>query len=628
MCGIAGLLDLAGKRSAHALEDAARRMAASLAHRGPDGEGVWVDAVAGVALGHRRLAVVDVTSAGAQPMQSADRRWVLCYNGEIYDFEIARQDSAFAGFTWRSGTDTEVLLELVAHRGIEAALQAVDGMFAFALWDRAERTLHLVRDRIGIKPLYFGRDDEGVWRFGSELAALRADGDLGEIDRSALASFLRHGYVPSPWSIYSSLQKVSPGEVVSISAAGVTRRRWWSLESLARPEPAPATAPEAVETLDALLREAVRAQVVADVPLGVFLSGGIDSSLIAAMATRVGGPVRSFSIGFPDLGFDETPHAKAVAAHLGTRHETAEITTAEALALVSGLAERDDEPLADASLLPTLLLARTTRRHVTVALSGDGGDELFAGYNRHVFAARAQSLERLPRALRVAAGSALGAVPSAAYDALGRALSISRAGEKAGKLARVLALDGDALYRQLVSLVAEPSLHVAADEHPVEPPPRALQDGLARMRYADMRGYLADGVLQKVDRASMAASLEVRPPFLDRALVAYAWSLPRDLLVREGVPKWLPRAVLARYLPAGFVERPKAGFSVPLAAWLRGPLRAFGADLIEGASYGGGLLRQEPARRLWRAHQSGRADHAYALWPLITFEAWRRRWAP
>lgn len=635
MCGIAGLIDrrLAGDEAA--LARVARAMSDAIAHRGPDGDGVWVDADAGLALSHRRLAIIDLTPAGAQPMLSADGRFAISYNGEVYNAEDLRRHPALTGTNWRGHSDTEVMVESFARRGIPATLADLNGMYALALWDRHERVLHLVRDRLGIKPLFFAPEVEGV-AFGSELKALRARGGMPRsLDLGAVASFLRYGYVPAPHAIFAGIEKVLPGEIVSIFPDGaVFRARYWRLEdavAAGHADPLDVSDEEATDRLAALLADAVGRQMISDVPLGAFLSGGVDSSTVAALMVAAGrGEVRTFSIGFPDFGFDESEHAAAVARHLGTTHTELTVTASDALAVVPSMTEMYDEPFADSSQIPTHLVSRLTRRHVTVALSGDGGDELFAGYNRYRVAAESWSrVARIPAPLRRAASGVLGIIPPQAVDALAyllpRGLAPAQPGDKLAKLASVLPLDGEGLYNRLVSQVPDPAAHVAAAERKpgLGAAPVGL-DLLDRMRFTDTLTYLPDDILQKVDRASMSVALEARPPLLDHRLVEFAWRLPRRFLVRGGQTKWLLRRVLDRHVPRALIERPKMGFGVPLADWLRGPLRNWADDLLRAD---GGVLDPAAGRTLWREHLSGRRNHAYQLWTLLTFEAWRRRWA-
>ncbi len=446
MCGIVGAIDPRLVGGSGALAALGEAMATAIRHRGPDGAGTWVDESAGLVLGHRRLAVVDLSPAGAQPMTSADGRFVLSYNGEVYGLDALRRHPTLADVAWRGHSDTEVIVESVARRGLEATLADIDGMYAFALWDRQERQLHLVRDRMGIKPLFFARTGGRVL-FASELKALRAAGFEGTLDPGAVAAFLRYAYVPAPFAIFKGVEKVLPGEWVTVAADGsVTRRRYWDLAAVqARAEPLDLDDEAAVAHVEALLGDAVGRQMIADVPLGAFLSGGIDSSLVTAMMVAAGtGRVRSFSIGFPEFGFDESAHAAAVARHLGTEHEAMTVTAAQALALVPALAEMYDEPFADSSQLPTHLLSALTRRHVTVALSGDGGDELFAGYNRYAFAATSwPRLQRLPRPIRRLAGNLLQRLPPGRIDGFAARLpgSPPQPGDKLHKIAAVLGED-------------------------------------------------------------------------------------------------------------------------------------------------------------------------------------------
>jgi asparagine synthase (glutamine-hydrolysing) len=642
MCGIAGLMSprLTGDRAALAARAGA--MADAIAHRGPDGSGVWVDAVAGVALSHRRLAVIDVTPTGAQPMVSADGRWVISYNGEVYNAATIARTAELSGIAWRGTSDTEVILESVARRGLDATLADLNGMFAIALWDRAKHELHLIRDRLGIKPLFYATGPNGT-HFASELKSLLAGGaPVGAIDPASVASFLRFGYVPAPHTIFRDVGKVMPGEVVSIdSSSRMTRRRYWSLAAVAQAglsDPLDVSDNQAVEHLHDLLADAVAGQMISDVPLGAFLSGGIDSSTIVALMVAAGrGPVRTFSIGFPEAGYDESGHAAAVAKHLGTVHQQLVVTAADALALVPDVPEIYDEPFADSSQIPTILVSKLTRRHVTVALSGDGGDELFAGYNRYVWAETIGArVLRWPLPLRRAAAQLLRAVPDAPIDWAATLLpprfAPPQLAEKLRKAAQVLPLDDQALYLRLVTQGTEPAeIATAAPEHPLAGLFSEAfangSDALRSMQLIDTGTYLPDDILQKVDRASMTFALEVRPPLLDHRVVDLALRLPRRFRIRDGESKWLLRRVLDRYVPRHLIDRPKMGFGVPLADWLRGPLRDWAEDLLERRSFGGGLLDADAAHRMWREHLAGRRDSGYPLWTLLMFEAWRRRWS-
>ncbi|MEA2991372.1 MAG: hypothetical protein QOD40_292 [Alphaproteobacteria bacterium] len=642
MCGIAGLIDpgLAGNREA--LERRATTMADALAHRGPDGWQVWSDAPAGLALAHRRLAIIDLTPTGAQPMTSANGRWVISYNGEVYNARAIAREPELSGVSYRGTSDTEIILESVARRGLDRTLADLNGMFAIALWDKETRRLYLVRDRLGIKPLFYSVAGATA-RFASELKGLAAGGEpFREIDPASVTSFLRFGYVPAPFCIYRGVSKVMPGEVVTIDAAGHSSSRpYWSLIQTAMAGAADALElgdADATQALHDLLADAVSSQMISDVPLGAFLSGGIDSSVIAALMTAAGrGPVRTFSIGFPELGYDESKYAAAVARHLGTEHEELVITAADALAVVPRIPDVYDEPFADSSQIPTYLISKLTRARVTVALSGDGGDELFAGYNRYAFAEKlASRLWYLPLPMRRAAAAMLKAVPDRAVEALARfaprGLLPAQPADKMQKLAEILSCDPQGIYLRLVSQYSDPAALARGNaEHTLNWERYGdLSDVsrlIERMQLIDTATYLPDDILQKVDRASMAFALEVRPPLLDHRVVEFAFRLPRRLRVRDGETKWLLRRVLDRYVPRHLVERPKMGFGVPLADWLRGPLRNWGEDLLDPARLGGGFVDVAAARRLWDEHLSGRRNWAYALWNVLMFEAWRRRWA-
>ncbi len=640
MCGIAGLLDFSRSGNHSDLARRAGAMAEAIAYRGPDGADVWSDTEPGIALSHRRLAIIDLTPTGSQPMVSADGRWVISYNGEVYNAETIAAAPALAGLRRRGTSDTEVIVESVARRGLGATLAELNGMFAIALWDRANRTLHLVRDRLGIKPLFYARRKDAFY-FASELKSFASAGLAFDLDPASIASFLRFAYVPAPFSIYCDVSKVLPGEVVSIAPGGrITRRKYWDIAEVAAAglaRPFSGSDAEAEAALHTLLADAVSAQMISDVPLGAFLSGGIDSStVVALMVAARRGPVRSFSIGFPDFGYDELVHARAVARHLGTVHEELTVTAVDALAVVPYLPDMYDEPFADSSQIPTHAISKLTRAHVTVALSGDGGDELFGGYNRYRLAeGLLRRLTQLPLPVRRAAAAILEAVPERAAELLAsvapRTLRSAQPADKLRKLAEILRLDGDAIYLQLVSNCPNPSAFThGLVEHPIGLPEymaAAHENVLERMQLFDTATYLPDDILQKVDRAAMAVSLEVRPPLLDHRVVEFAWTLPRHLRMRNGESKWLLRRVLDRHVPRALVQRPKMGFAIPLAAWLRGPLRDWAEDLLDPQHLGGSFLDVAAVRKLWSEHVDGGRDRAYALWTILMFESWRRRWA-
>ncbi|MCK1422380.1 asparagine synthase (glutamine-hydrolyzing) [Bradyrhizobium sp. 182] len=643
MCGIAGFLaDPSRRTSIDQLKSIADDMDVSLEHRGPDDHGVWVDAEAGVALVHRRLSIVDLSPAGHQPMHSADGRFVIVYNGEVYSHLPIRAEIEATGHRFRGHSDTEVLLESFARYGIRATADRLIGMFAIAIWDRQLRILKLIRDRLGIKPIYWAKIG-GLFMFGSELKALRQHpGWIPRIEPAAVASFMRHNYIPAPHTIYRDVHKLEPGTILTLEFGREPRtEKFWDARQVALDGLSnPLTGNEAslIEQLEALLVDAVRKRTMADVPLGAFLSGGIDSSTVVALMKAANvGPVKTFSIGFEQKAFNEAPHAAAIARHLGTDHTELIVTSQQALEVVPKLSEIFDEPFADSSQIPTYLVSAMTRKHVTVALSGDGGDELFSGYNRYQLTRRSwRMLSLVPASLRKAFAASLTSVSSERWDAIFDYLpehSYPRLpGDKINKFANVLGLnDADELYRKLISHwdpariapgVAEArgllwDSSVGAD----------FPNLLDRMQFLDSVTYLPDDILTKVDRASMAVALEVRVPLLDHRVVEMAWRLPHSVKIRRGVSKWLLRQVLYRHVPRHLIERPKMGFSVPLDEWLRGPLRQWAENLLSEKR-----LRETDffdvalIRRHWTEHLSRKRNWQYALWDVLMFEAWRERW--
>jgi asparagine synthase (glutamine-hydrolysing) len=643
MCGIAGFLSGASTGLAGELADVSSAMNAALQHRGPDDQGVWIDEESGIALAHRRLSILDLTSAGRQPMVSADGRFVIIYNGEVYSHQPIAAELAARGHHFQGHSDTEVILNSFAENGIEPTLKRMIGMFAIALWDRRERSLILIRDRLGIKPLYWAKFGK-LFLFGSELKALRAHpGWNAEIDRNAVAAFMRHNYIPAPHTIYRGVCKLEPGSILTLPWKGEPQiSRFWNARAVAHGgilNPLEGSDAELTQQLETLLQDAVARRMIADVPLGVFLSGGVDSSTVVALMQQAHlGRVRTFSIGFDIAGYNEAPYAAAVATHLGTDHTELTVTSSQALDLIPRLPEIYDEPFADSSQIPTFLVSAMTRKHVTVALSGDGGDELFAGYNRYQLTERFwQVLSLIPRSMRNAAGSALTMVRPDLWNSIASVLPTRlrppQSGDKLHKLARVLRLEGpDALYRRLVSHWEPSEIMLQAQE------PRSILDDkkisqdfpdlLARMQFLDLVTYLPDDILTKVDRASMAVALEARVPLLDHRVVEFAWRLPRNVKVRNHTTKWILRQVLYRHVPRTLIERPKMGFGIPLGEWLRGPLRDWAESLLsENRLRDGGLFDPNFVRQFWHEHLDGSRNWQYLLWDVLMLEAWRERWA-
>ena len=652
MCGLVGFIDEGAATVDEELRANVRRMADTIVHRGPDDAGDWVDAEAGVALGFRRLAILDLSPAGHQPMVSATGRFVMVFNGEVYNYQALRRELQNLGLApvFEGTSDTEVMLAAFEAWGIEAAVRRFIGMFAIALWDRREHTLYLMRDRMGVKPLYYGRSGD-LFLFGSELKALRAHPAFTpRVDRDALALFFRHLDVPAPYSIYRDVRKLVPGTILSLHPKMPEIPEpipYWSAREVAeqgRTDPFLGNEEEAADHLNGLLREAVGQRMVADVPLGAFLSGGIDSSIVVAlMQAQSDRPVNTFTIGYQDALFDEAMHAREVARLLGTAHTEWIVTPKDALAVIPKLPQLYDEPFSDVSQIPTFLVSSMARRHVTVALSGDGGDEVFGGYNRHFWAPKVWNrIRHWPRTTRRMAAAGMTALSPASWNAvfrmfgplLPRRFNEQNPGYKLAKLAEVmLARSQDDLYKGLVSHWKDPAALVLGSAEPRtiltdQARHAALEDFTHRMMFFDQVTYLPDDNLTKVDRASMGVSLEVRVPLLDHRVVEYAWRLPVGMKVGDGRGKLLLRKVLYRYVPAEIIDRPKMGFDAPVGMWIRGPLRDWAETLLaESRLQQEGFLDPRPVRKMWAEHLSGRYNREYLLWDVLMFQAWREYWA-
>ncbi|MCD7098772.1 asparagine synthase (glutamine-hydrolyzing) [Stenotrophomonas sp. MMGLT7] len=637
MCGLAGLLLAGPQLHGEELGALAQSMGAALGHRGPDDDGTWVDAQAGIALAHRRLSILDLSPLGHQPMASADGRYVLAYNGEIYNFAQLRAALAALGHRFRGHSDTEVLLAAVVEWGLEDALVRCNGMFAIALWDRREQCLWLARDRVGKKPLYYGWAGQALV-FGSELKALwrHPDFDNG-VDRDALTLLLRLDYIPAPYCIHERAFKMMPGRILRLDAQAVAagaaahrpeqaQRPFWSAREAMQAallQPFGGDDAAAEERLDGLLRDAVALRMVADVPVGVFLSGGTDSSLVASMMqAQSAQPVHSFSIGFAGSHHDEAPLAREVATHLGTDHTELYVSGADALAVVPQLPEMFDEPFADASQVPTALVARLARGGVTVALSGDGGDELFFGYTRYQRALRNwRLLQHVPAPLRAAM----------AHAARGRGES-SRTGGLSAVLAEAGARGIGDVYRNRISRWRDPAAAVPGSHEPdsfysLADPLHGAGTPADAMMLADFVSYLPDDLLCKVDRTTMAVSLEARAPLLDWRVAEFAWSLPMSMKLRDGTSKYLLKRVLRRYLPEPMVYRGKRGFGAPVGEWLRGELRGWAEDLLDPARMAReGMLDAGAVRGVWEAFGRGQRKWHTHLWNVLMFLAWQAHW--
>ena len=679
MCGLTGFITQ-DRRPSDLLEMVARSMSDALLRRGPDDAGVWADSDSGIALGHRRLSIIDLSPAGHQPMVSTCGRYVIAFNGEIYNHLKLREELMTLGLPrvalkggvvvdgWQGHSDTETLLKGISVWGLESTLQRCVGMFAIALWDRQNKTLSLARDRLGEKPLYFGwvgKRDQSAFAFASELKALRAyPGFNNLIDRQSLAQYLRFMYVPAPRSIFQGIYKLEPGCILTIAElpplqapdqplrpgqqhGSLSIHRWWALaDVVAQDLDNDLSEAALLGQLEHTLSQAVQSQSLADVPLGAFLSGGVDSSTIVALMQKYAreqdaAPIKTFTIGFDESGFDESPQARAVAQHLGTYHHEIRVTAQMAQDVIPTLPWMYDEPFADSSQIPTHLVCKAARQHVTVALSGDAGDELFGGYNRYIWGPRIWNLLSLmPAPFRHKLGDVLHAVPIPIWNVLGAPLmhtqfGVVRLGDKLNKLANRLQQVNNLndLYRSLISEWSDPAdlVRVAPGELVIEPfsllndpmPSHGLDTDPLPMMYQDAMTYLPDDILCKLDRAAMACSLETRAPFLDHRVVNLAWRLPVHMKVRGNTGKWALRQVLYKHVPKELIERPKAGFSIPIGQWLCGPLREWAEALLsETRLETEGYLQPGPVRRVWQEHLQGQRDHTAKLWAVLMFQAW------
>lgn len=654
MCGIAGIF---GQASADLLEAKAKRMISALRHRGPDGEGVWVSPENGLVLAHRRLAIQDLSDHGKQPMFSPSKRYCVVYNGEIYNFKELAADLSRCGHHFSGHSDTEVLLAAIDEWGLIHAVQKFIGMFSFALWDKKERVLHLCRDRLGEKPLYYGWIGKDFY-FASELKAIEQVVDQASlnIDNDGLANFLRYGYIAAPFSIYQGIYKLMPGTIISLPVAKsfdpsqfspwpgkntYSPTPYWSVLNAANQGLSNLITDEneAIDTLDKLLHRTVRRQMIADVNVGTFLSGGIDSTLISAIAqNEASGRVKTFTIGFEETEYDESPYAEKISQHLGTDHVTVHVSSRDALNVIPDLSSIYDEPFADSSQIPSYLVSKIARQHVTVCLSGDGGDELFAGYNRYLWLEHIwKRVESVPFSIRKLIGQILSVPSPAIWDRLYSIMTLAKSnkekqhlvGLKVQKLAGLIQKQ-DIMhgYDYLMSYWVQPEkimcLGQSSDTSRIPSVFPSSNEFIDKAMYWDQMAYLQGDNLAKVDRASMAVSLETRLPLLSHEIVEFSWQTPIDMKVRRGTSKWLLRKVLDRYVPRHLIERPKMGFSVPIAHWLRNDLREWAEDLLNTIHYSQSeFFHEEPIRKAWNEHISGKRDHSHRLWSVLMYLSWR-----
>ncbi|MBT5399280.1 asparagine synthase (glutamine-hydrolyzing) [bacterium] len=655
MCGITGIF---GNLKKNEFDKSIRKMSETLRHRGPDDSGIWIDKENGIALGHQRLSIVDLSLAGHQPMTSPCGKFVVIFNGEIYNHIQLRGklNNSEYGQSWKGHSDTETLVSAFSQWGIDKTLSQLVGMFAIAIWDLKRKKLHLVRDRFGEKPLYYGWSN-GVFLFGSELKALQSyEGFNNIIDRNVLSLYMQYMYVPSPYSIFKNVYKLDPGCILEIDISGTSQsnkqitssvfnskgisiKQWYSLSKIAKNSQNNLIKDEkeAIDLLEKTLLESVKSQLISDVPLGAFLSGGVDSSMIVSlMSQECASPVKTFTIGFEESGFNEAIYAKKVAEHLGTDHHEMYVTANDVFKVIPNLPSLYDEPFADSSQIPTYLVSKLARQYVTVSLSGDAGDELFGGYNRYLWGGRVwNKLKWIPPIMRQNIGATIQKLPTSSWDMVGRLLpnkyKVSSMGSKAHRMAyrlrKVNSLD-DMYYSLVTEGFNEEDLVYNSDlilktklnESNIV---LDVDDSAHRMMLWDTLTYLTDDILTKVDRAAMGASLETRIPFLDHRVVELAWRMPLDMKIKNGVGKWPLRQILYKYVPKELIERPKAGFAVPVGQWIRGPLREWADDLLdETRMHREGYFNPKLVRKIWNQHLSGNYDWTPRLWAILMFQAW------
>jgi asparagine synthase (glutamine-hydrolysing) len=642
MCGIAGIYQSSVSQKAINLSENVKKMTNALVHRGPNASGYWADTSVGIALGHRRLSIIDLSDNGAQPMTSQCGRYVIVYNGEVYNYREIKNELESEQRTFKGYSDTEIILEACAHWGIQVAVNKFNGMFAFALWDKHSQCLYLVRDRLGIKPIYWGYID-GKLIFASELKALRVcSGWEPEIDRGSLKKFMQYCYIPAPYTIYKGINKLCPGSILTIPQSGEpVLNKYWEMGAIARKgiiTRNEISDHEAAIQIENLLNDAVKQRMVSDVPLGALLSGGIDSTLVASlMQANSINPIKTFTIGFHSRDYDEAKYAKAVANHIGADHTELYVTHEEARNVIPLLDEIYDEPFADSSQIPTYLVSKLACSNVTVALSGDGGDEVFAGYNRYLYGKRIiQGMSICPLFTRQILRKLVHSLSPGAWSSINNILpgkfQLPQFGEKIYKLSELLLIKPEMLYQHLVSqwnkpelLVKETSNLMHANGH--EEYATDINSIIERMQLLDTVGYLPDDILTKVDRASMAVSLETRVPLLDYRVVELAWRLPIHLKISNSKSKVILRDILYKSVPKKLMERPKMGFGVPIGEWLRGPLREWAETLLDESKINEqGLLKYEPIRNMWQEHLSGKRNWQHQLWNVLMFQVWHERW--